>query len=503
METSVKWLQMHSQAQRLQEMADQLDQSNQGFSRAELEDMADQVKQMHRNVEAIRRAKGVQPSIPDVAPMPTQNKLSMKSKSRRHGRGQGIPLALASPPLTMEPGPRKPEKPEKGFGSLRNFLDTLRHEDMRCIFIARGIKHLGFKSKSVLERHFAQYGELTHVFVPASKTKATVRPGNLGVLVMRDPEAVERILAEGPEQWIKGVQIQVAMYERPSLPLDQLDDPDAVCESLSAEHHPSVQATSTPMPSKHANAQLCQYSALGAFPSYSSQTLREEVQPLRGDANCENVQMKADRLPCSPQGIVPPSGPMRPEVMAEMALQLSHLQVALHGIDNYAKNPERLPQEELLLTMAALETTQQQLGQLGQRCHRMALGGGSSRVQQNASPFPDYPAEHAAEIQSQDVILAVPPPPQGMAMTSGLGAAMILQQYTPPGVFQPGQPFTPLSAVTAPEASPPAPLHSCESQHEEADVSDEDYNAAEMNTAVNGMGMSWDRFVSPQDAYWR
>lgn len=105
--------------------------------------------------------------------------------------------------------------------NLRSYLQEVRSEDPRCIFITRRINKLGFRSKSVLERHFAQYGEVTKIMVAHSKVKPypnsgclpRTRPGNFGLVVMRSPDAVAKILQQGPEQLVADVAIQVYRFE--------------------------------------------------------------------------------------------------------------------------------------------------------------------------------------------------------------------------------------------------------------------------------------------------
>jgi hypothetical protein len=111
---------------------------------------------------------------------------------------------------------------KKSRDTLRKYLQELRNQDPRCVFITRRINKLGFRSKDLLEQHYSRYGEVTQVFVAHSRVKpfkdvSTIprtRPGNFGLVVMKCPEDVERVLAEGNEQIVAGVQIEVHMFER-------------------------------------------------------------------------------------------------------------------------------------------------------------------------------------------------------------------------------------------------------------------------------------------------
>lgn len=106
--------------------------------------------------------------------------------------------------------------------TLRSYLQELRGQDPNCVFITRRINKLGFRSKTLLERHYLQYGDVAQVLVAHSKVKPfpnsgttpRTRPGNFGLVVMGSPEAVESVLARGPEQLVAGVEIQVHPFKQ-------------------------------------------------------------------------------------------------------------------------------------------------------------------------------------------------------------------------------------------------------------------------------------------------
>jgi len=106
--------------------------------------------------------------------------------------------------------------------TLRMYLQELRDEDPRCIFITRKINKLGFRSKAALEKHFSEYGKVRHVLVAHSKvkglpnadTQTRTRPGNFGIVVMQSPNVVEKIISEGPEQYVSGIPIQVNVFKQ-------------------------------------------------------------------------------------------------------------------------------------------------------------------------------------------------------------------------------------------------------------------------------------------------
>lgn len=157
--------------------------------------------------------------------------------SSRAGSGGGSGAAPPAPPprakAKAEPGGRQgPQEQRKCRDTLRTYLEELRNVDPRCVFITRRINKLGFRSKSLLERHYAQYGEVSQVLVAHSKVKPfpntgtlpRTRPGNFGLVVMKSPEVVQRILAEGPEQTVMGVEIQAFQFEQLKVDKDLDDD---------------------------------------------------------------------------------------------------------------------------------------------------------------------------------------------------------------------------------------------------------------------------------------
>lgn len=116
--------------------------------------------------------------------------------------------------------------------TLRTYLQKLRSEDPRCIFIVRRINKLGFRSKVLLEKHYSQFGQVAQVCVAHSKVKPLpnaqgthprTRPGNFGLVVMRDPEAVKRVLQQGTPQNVMGFKILVYRFEQHELEKEVMD----------------------------------------------------------------------------------------------------------------------------------------------------------------------------------------------------------------------------------------------------------------------------------------
>jgi len=100
---------------------------------------------------------------------------------------------------------------------------ALHNEDPSCIFIVQQINRLGHKFREVLRHHYSQYGEVSRVLVAHSMVKPSrdssgqqrVRPGGLGLLVMKNGTSVKKVLAAGKEQVVAGCTIRVERFEGP------------------------------------------------------------------------------------------------------------------------------------------------------------------------------------------------------------------------------------------------------------------------------------------------
>lgn len=115
--------------------------------------------------------------------------------------------------------------PQNDHETLRRILENLRDKDPQRIFVVRRINKLGFRSGKALDRHFKRYGEVDQVLVAHSKANtpppngeaaARRRPGNLGLVVMKRVEEVQRIFALGQEQTVNGVVVSVQAFVPPS-----------------------------------------------------------------------------------------------------------------------------------------------------------------------------------------------------------------------------------------------------------------------------------------------
>merc|ERR1719461_817079 len=103
-------------------------------------------------------------------------------------------------------------------GTLRAHLTSLQSENPDCVFIARRINRLGFRSREILHRHYSGIvpnGEVRRVLVAHSKVKyrdedgqVRTRPGGLGLIVMSSAASVLQILALGQTQQVAGHEIR-------------------------------------------------------------------------------------------------------------------------------------------------------------------------------------------------------------------------------------------------------------------------------------------------------
>eukprot|EP00746_Dinoflagellata_sp_MGD_P149318 gnl/MRDRNA2_/MRDRNA2_81366_c0_seq1.p1 gnl/MRDRNA2_/MRDRNA2_81366_c0~~gnl/MRDRNA2_/MRDRNA2_81366_c0_seq1.p1 ORF type:complete len:324 (+),score=82.79 gnl/MRDRNA2_/MRDRNA2_81366_c0_seq1:119-973(+) len=107
-----------------------------------------------------------------------------------------------------------------GSGSLRQDLELLRQRQPECVVIVRKIKKLGFESPQILDHFFSQYGEVKELLVAHSHVKPTakrpngrVRPAALGFVVMATEEGAQNAFKAGTEQWLHGVNIELAPFE--------------------------------------------------------------------------------------------------------------------------------------------------------------------------------------------------------------------------------------------------------------------------------------------------
>jgi hypothetical protein len=108
---------------------------------------------------------------------------------------------------------------------LRDFLvlhqKALQNEDPACTVVVLQINRLGNHCREVLKRHYSQYGEVSRVLIQQTMVKPSsdcfghqrLRPGGLGLVVMKREAAIKKILAEGRSQGISGQYIVVERFQ--------------------------------------------------------------------------------------------------------------------------------------------------------------------------------------------------------------------------------------------------------------------------------------------------
>jgi len=142
--------------------------------------------------------------------------------------------------------------------TLVSHLARLQTENPACVFVARGIAKLGFRSKDTLRSHYSRFGKVSAIFTAHSKTKLArdspgafrTRPGSLGLVTMATSEAVQQILALGERQEVGGHEIHVQPFRKPPMPLT---DSDAACDSSTQAAPSSHGAASTATPDDQSN----------------------------------------------------------------------------------------------------------------------------------------------------------------------------------------------------------------------------------------------------------
>lgn len=134
---------------------------------------------------------------------------------------------------------RSAEPGKDGQDSMRAHLLELKDEDHDCVFIVRKFHKLGGSARSLLTKHFSQYGEVAHVFLHGSRTEAQgakpMRAGDSGFIVMKSTDAVTRILAKGGKETIGRCQIRVQKFET------EVDDRSVMSEAF-AKHSVMIQS---------------------------------------------------------------------------------------------------------------------------------------------------------------------------------------------------------------------------------------------------------------------
>ena len=102
--------------------------------------------------------------------------------------------------------------------TLAFYRKDVSSEDPGRIFVVRRIHRLGFDSDAKLSQHYSHYGEVIKVLVAHRKHyshtgEASLRPGDMALIVMKHSTSVDAILAVGTEQMVSGQQVRVLFFK--------------------------------------------------------------------------------------------------------------------------------------------------------------------------------------------------------------------------------------------------------------------------------------------------
>lgn len=170
-------------------------------------------------------------------------------KAKAAGPGAPARTGPAGAPVGQAPAGGQSQREVAASDSLGMHLTQLQEEDPRCVFIARKISCMGFKSQDLLRLHYSQYGQVARVLVVSSKvkpfnspssSKPRIRPGSLSFIVMDTPESVEKILAEGKEQLVAGFPICVEPFAHMVKPLQSRTVPTTTSSTATSTSNTSM-----------------------------------------------------------------------------------------------------------------------------------------------------------------------------------------------------------------------------------------------------------------------
>lgn len=117
--------------------------------------------------------------------------------------------------------------PSEQHDTIGGLFQALQEEgeDPERIFIARGIRSLGFQSHDLLLQHYSRFGRVGRVLVARSRVKKyhgsgrrradtlRLRPGNFAFIVMASAESLARVFWEGAEQTVAGKRVSVEPFK--------------------------------------------------------------------------------------------------------------------------------------------------------------------------------------------------------------------------------------------------------------------------------------------------
>lgn len=136
--------------------------------------------------------------------------------------GDGGSRPMPAKPLEEEPTLQPPAALTNGGmeRSMKKDLEALRLHDPAQILIVRKIKKLGWESPSLIRKHLEQYGSVSEIYVAHSMMKPNpkrpggrARPAALGFVVMASATDKSAVVAQGKEQLVAGVPIEVSHFD--------------------------------------------------------------------------------------------------------------------------------------------------------------------------------------------------------------------------------------------------------------------------------------------------
>mmetsp|Transcript_41226 Transcript_41226/g.94832 ORF Transcript_41226/g.94832 Transcript_41226/m.94832 type:complete len:595 (+) Transcript_41226:89-1873(+) len=307
-------------------------------------------------------------------------------------RPQDLKQASTTPPSGKFRGSAAPgEVDPKAVGcheTMRSHLQALRNEDPRCIVITRRIGKLGFHSKDILSRYFQKFGQVRQVLVAHSKVKPfgdtdsypRQRPGNFGLLLMKDMDTVHRILAEGPTLTVAGVEIQVQPFYRVDEGAEEEDDGGingpGSCQGACEDDHFSERST------------VCT--------NTSDNGMGHPRQTSSSSSMSDETHVSSAQSAASPQHEETPKG-------SKQAVEDMNLAQALLELSHLTKETAYLAQ-----------WGQMRFKQLEEQCHQRAaqLDGRGALPQQNVEALPvpvPAPMSLLQPMQHQSRLNEMPP----------------------------------------------------------------------------------------------
>lgn len=128
--------------------------------------------------------------------------------------GPVVPMFPSQPPQHRRrwPGQERSSTPHTTMGDV---MKSLEHVAASQVLVVRRIKHLGFNSAQLLQKHFAQFGAIDRVLVSHSHVQNRIRPACLAFVVTSTPSVAARALEAGTMHFVRGT-ISVSPFEHAS-----------------------------------------------------------------------------------------------------------------------------------------------------------------------------------------------------------------------------------------------------------------------------------------------